>query len=155
MLWLWHRYFPVNFDKFLKTLLTTWGGCFFLSQNAKHQNTLSEQHTMGWLFAGKYSQWSNRFLTIREVYLESSQKCQQSNLQSLFSVKLCDNSKIVIVLYYHNRSTIQSDRLYNSNTSQVIQSDSSTHCKLVRFIPWDSLILPKKLWVFCCPFFYQ
>ena len=34
-----------------------------------------------------------------EVYLESSQKCQQRNLQSLFSVKLCDNSKIVIMLY--------------------------------------------------------
>ena len=69
MLWLWHRYFPVNFDKFFKTLLTTWGGCYFLSQNAKHQNRLSEQHTMGWLFAGKYSQCGNRFLTIREDYI--------------------------------------------------------------------------------------
>ena len=88
-----------------------------------------------------------------EVYLESSQKCQQRNLQSLFSVKLCGNSKIVIVILtqqIHNRKW-QTEQ--QSNTSQVIQSDLSTHCPLVRFIPWDSLILPKKPLVFCCPFY--
>ena len=59
-----------------------------------------------------------------EVYLESSHKCQQRNLQSLFSVKLCDNSKIVIVLYYHNRSTIQSDKLYNRATQLKLFSQT-------------------------------
>ena len=33
-----------------------------------------------------------------------------------FSVKLSDNSKIVTVLYYHNRSTIQRDKLSNIAT---------------------------------------
>ena len=98
MLWLCHRYFLVNFEKFLKTLLSTWGGCFFLLQNAKHQHTLSKQHAMGWLFARNIASEATGFYLL-EVYLESSQKCQQRNLQSLFSVKLCDNSKIVIVLY--------------------------------------------------------
>ena len=42
-----------------------------------------------------------------------------------------------------------------SNTSQVFQSDSSyynfrealTYCSRDRFVPWDSLILPRKPWV--------
>ena len=67
-------YFPVNFAKFLKTLLTTSGGCFFLSQDAKHQNTLWQLHAMGSLFDGKCSQWGNRFLPITEAYLEPSRK---------------------------------------------------------------------------------
>ena len=69
-----HRYFPVNFAKFLKTLLITSGGCFFLSQDAKQKNTLWKLHVMGSLFVGKYSQWSNRFLPITEAYLEPNQK---------------------------------------------------------------------------------
>ena len=54
--------------------MITSGGCFFLCQDAKHQNTLRLLHAMGSLFDGKYSQWGNRFLPITEAYLEHSQK---------------------------------------------------------------------------------
>ena len=47
MLRLLHSYFPVKFVKFLKMLLTTSGGCLFLSQDAKHQNTLWQLHAKG------------------------------------------------------------------------------------------------------------
>ena len=40
-------------------------------------------------------------------------KCQWTDLQSRFSVKLSDNSKVLIMLYYHSRSTIQRDKLKN------------------------------------------
>ena len=34
-------------------------------------------------------------------------------------------TKIVKMLYYHNSSTMQRDKLKNSNTSQTTESDSS------------------------------
>ena len=34
-------------------------------------------------------------------------------------------TKIVTMLYYHNSSTMQRDKLKNSNTSQTTESDSS------------------------------
>ena len=37
-------------------------------------------------------------------------ECQRNDLQSLFSVKLSENSKIVTVLYQHDKSTIQRDK---------------------------------------------
>ena len=86
-------------------------------------------------------------------YIES----QQINQQSLFSVKLSDNSKVFTVLYYHNRSTIQRDKPKNSNSSQVIESDSN-NCNFwdaliaPRFIPWNLLFYPtnwKSLAAFC------
>ena len=56
---------------------------------------------MGSLFDDKYSQWSNRFLPITEVYLEPSQIstmeffCKiRTDLQSLFSVKLSVTQKL-------------------------------------------------------------
>ena len=61
-------HFSVNFAKFLKTL-TTSDGCFFLSQDAKHQIQL---HPMGSLFDGKYNQRGKKFLPITEAYLELS-----------------------------------------------------------------------------------
>ena len=54
--------------------MITSSGCFFLSQDAKHQNTLWQLHAMNSLFDGKYSQWGNRFLPITEAYLEPSRK---------------------------------------------------------------------------------
>ena len=79
-----HRYFRVNFEKCLKALLTSFGGCFFLSQDAKHQNTLWQLQTMDSLFDGKDSQWGNKFLPITDVYLKPSRK---------FTMKLfCKNS---------------------------------------------------------------
>ena len=78
---------------------------------------------MGSLFDSKYSQWGNRFLPITEVYLEPSQIstmeffCKiRTDLQSLFSVKLSDNSEIVTLLYYHNKSAIQRNKLNNRAT---------------------------------------
>ena len=68
------KYFPVNFAKFLKTLSTTSGGCFFLSQDTKYQNALLELHAKGLSFDSKYSQSGNRFPLIIEAYLELSQK---------------------------------------------------------------------------------
>ena len=38
-------------------------------------------------------------------------ECQRTSLESLFSVKLSDNSKILIVLNYHNTSTMERDKL--------------------------------------------
>ena len=80
---------------------------------------------MGSLFDGKYSQWSNRFLPITEVYLKPSQIstmeffCKiRTDLQILFSVKLSDNSEIVTLLYYHNKSAIQRNEL-NNRAAQV------------------------------------
>ena len=66
--------FPVNFAKFLKTLLTTSGCCFFLSQDTKYQNALLQLHAKGLSFDSKYSQSGNRFPLIIEAYLELSQK---------------------------------------------------------------------------------
>ena len=45
-------------------------------------------------------------------YIES----RKINQQSLFSVKLSDNSKALTVLYYHNRSIIQRDKPKNRAT---------------------------------------
>ena len=86
---------------------------------------------MGSLLDGKHSQRGNRFLPITEAYLEPSQKSKmqlfgenRTDLQSLLSVKLSDNSKIVTVLCYHNRSTTQRQTEQRSNTNQVFHSNS-------------------------------
>ena len=83
-----------------------------------------------------------------------------STILSLFSAKLSDNSKILIMLYYHNRSTFQREKVKEqSRTSQIIESDSGncnflgyTHCPSNMFVPWNSLFLPNKPWVktACC-----
>ena len=72
------------------------------------------------------AQWDSKFLPITEAYLEPSRKsmmrlfCKNSQYASVlhscqststiykvfFSVQHSDNSKIVTVLYHHNRSTI-------------------------------------------------
>ena len=78
---------------------------------------------MGSLLDGKHSQRGNRFLPITEAYLEPSQKSKmqlfgenRTDLQSLLSVKLSENSKIVTVLCYHYRSTTQRHKLNNRAT---------------------------------------
>ena len=100
---------------------------------------------MSSMFDIKYSQWGNRFLLITErnkwlkaltifakgpivdsdsvlntslyYLLAEVLVCQQNGLQSLFSVKLSDNSKIVTAFYYlYNRSTIQKHKLNNRAT---------------------------------------
>ena len=45
--------FSCEFSEILKTLLTTSIRCFFLSQDAKHQNTLWQLHAMGSFIDGK------------------------------------------------------------------------------------------------------
>ena len=68
----------------LPNSLTTSGGCFFLSQDPKHQNRLWRLHVMSLFFDGKYcrySQLGNRFPAITQACLEPNRK---SNLM-LFS----------------------------------------------------------------------
>ena len=71
---LWHKYFLMNFEKFLKIMLISSDGCSILSQGTKHQNTLWQLPAMGSLLDDKYRQWGNRFLLITEAYLEPSRK---------------------------------------------------------------------------------
>ena len=68
---------------------------------------------MGSWFDGKYSQRGNKYLTIAEAYLESSRKS---------TIKLFCKKKLPQQIHNPKGYTEQ-----QSNTSQVIQSDSSKY----------------------------
>ena len=71
-------------------------------------------------------------------YAEVHRMSTKRSAEPFFSAKLSDNSKIVTVLYYRNRSKIKKEKAEQwSNTSLVIQSDSS-NCNF-----WKALIAPK------------
>ena len=97
------RCFSVNFAKFLRIL-------FFL------QNTYPVSASA--LIRSIIT--SNRLMPITEAYLEPSRKstsfAKSPIVDSDWILKVSDNSKIVTVLYYRNRFTIQRDKLHNRAT---------------------------------------
>ena len=66
--------FSCEFYEIIKNIIATSGGCFFLSQGAKYQNTGRQLNGMDSFCDGKYNKWDNRFLSITEAYLELSPK---------------------------------------------------------------------------------
>ena len=89
-------------------------------------------------------------------------ECQRTDLQSLFSVKLNDNSKILIVLYYHDRSTSQRGKTKNRETKvkslswiQVIVIFGMHSLPSTRFIPWNLFFLTRQTLSLLLSFIHQ
>ena len=105
---------------------------------------------MSSLFNGKYSQYGNRFLPIKEAYLEPGPKSSmespivnaqlRSKYASASSSRLNVNNaihkiflgwksviKIVTVLYYHNRFIIQRNKLNNRVTLILVHFNPTSN----------------------------
>ena len=72
---------------------------------------------------------------MRLYYLfTKARRSQQTDLQSLFYVKLSDKSKVVIDLHYHDRSTIQRNKLNNTECNLEFRSSVQNLQKSAPFV---------------------